>query len=394
MNMNSIHSRSLLTLGLGLLLTPLTPTVAQTAWAIVDDFTVGQSGAALGLAATDTGVVFTAGTGNDLAAVPHAYVRRTLDGGVSWSTVLDLPVNGTATAWATTVGHYSGLVFATAILRSPINSTRNDWVTFRSADGGTTWTKVDVVSASNFKANPYAVVEDAAGRVFVGGHLGDSKNADHFVIRRSLDGGTTWATVDDQAPAGVNWVTSLTATPSGVFAAGYLRNVWTVRRSTNGGTTWNTVDSFQPGGTASWSHTGGIAADANGILFVTGQAQVLVNKVLETHWITRKSTDNGATWRTVDDVVPGSNPFGKSVTVDAFGRVLATGTYTGVDGGVSTSHWVTRGSVDGGATWFTTDDLVGIGYAAAADRAGNVFTAGKARGITNPAADVRMLAAP
>ncbi len=381
-------------LPLGLLLTLLTPAHAQSAWTTADDFTFGQSGAALGLAATDTGVVFSTGSGNDLAGVPHAYVRRTLDGGSTWSTVLDLPGNGTANAWAVTVGDYSGLVFATAVLRSPVSSTRNDWVTFRSADGGTTWSKVDVVSAPNFKANPYAVVEDPAGRVFVGGHLGDSRNVDHFVIRRSLDGGTTWATVDDQAPAGINCVTSLAATPSGVFAAGYLRNVWTVRRSTNGGATWTTVDSFQPAGSGSWSHTGGIAADTNGNLYVTGQSQVLVNKILETHWITRKSTDNGTTWRTVDDVVPGSNPNGKSVTVDAFGRVFATGTYTGVDGGVSTSHWVTRASVDGGATWITTDDLIGIGYAAAADQAGNVFTAGKARGITNPAADVRKLAAP
>ena len=50
------------------------------------------------------------------------------------------------------------------------------WLTLRSADGGTTWTTVDFLSARNGKADPYAVVEDAAGRVFVGGNLGDLNN--------------------------------------------------------------------------------------------------------------------------------------------------------------------------------------------------------------------------
>jgi len=35
---------------------------------------------------------------------------------------------------------------------------------------------VDFLSARNGKADPYAVVEDAAGRVFVGGNLGDLNN--------------------------------------------------------------------------------------------------------------------------------------------------------------------------------------------------------------------------
>ena len=178
----------------------------------------------------------------------------------------------------------------------------------------------------NSKANPNAVVEDPAGRVFVAGYMGDSKNADHFFTRRSLDGGTTWKTVDDQAPGGLNQALSLAATPAGVFAAGWLRNVWTVRRSTDGGTTWKTVDSFLAAPAGYYSHARGIAADASGNLYVTGQSQFLANKVTTTHWITRKSSDGGTTWRTVDDALIGTNPFGYAVTVDAFGRVFATGT--------------------------------------------------------------------
>jgi len=393
----------LLTLGAALLLAPLTPTFAQSTWETVDEFIVGTSGVSFGLAAIDNGVVFSTGSGNDLAGIQRAFVRRSLDAGQTWQTVCDLPNSATSMSMAVTVGRRSGLVFATATLRSPKNNGWNDWVTLRSADGGTTWSKVDVASPPNWKANANAVVEDPAGRVFVGGWLGDANNADHFVIRRSLDGGTTWKTVDDQSPGGLNQVLSLTATPAGVFAAGWLRNVWSVRRSTDGGTTWQTVDSFLAAPAGYASHARGIAADASGNLFVTGQAEFLVNKVTHTHWITRKSSDGGTTWRTVDDTLADTNGtyggYGFAVTVDAFGRVFATGTYPSLSGSVTTNHWITRASADGGATWTTTDDYIALGgalgSAAASDDAGNVFTAGKARTVlANPTAVVRKLVAP
>ena len=353
----------------------------------MDDFTLGKGAIVNGLDAADNGVVFTAGAYNDLTGVTHAIVQRSLDGGGTWNTVLDQP-GATARAWSVRVGG-SGLVFATATLRSTRNSAWNDWATFRSTDGGTTWSRVDTLTAPNFKANPNAVVEDSAGRVFVGGNYGDSKNADHFLTRRSLDGGTSWTTVDDQAPGGFNVVTSLAATPSGVFAAGHLRNVWTVRRSVNGGATWATVDSFLAAPAGSWSHASGIAADANGNLYVTGQSQFRVHKVTDLHWITRKSTDNGATWSTVDDVVLGTNPYGRSVTVDALGHLFASGYYTSG----SAYHWVTRTSVDAGVTWVTSDDLIGIGYAAASDAVGNTFTGGQTSQTDGTHGIVRKLAA-
>jgi len=313
-------SSQLLSLGAALLLAPLTPTFAQSTWETVDDFTIGKSAKVCALAATGDGAVFSAGLGVDLAGVQHAYVQRSLDAGQTWLQTLDLPANGTATAWAVTVGPHSGLVFAAATLKATSSTAWNNWLTLSSADGGSTWNPVDVVSPPNWKAHPYAVVEDAAGRVFVGGYIGDARNMDHLYIRRSLDGGATWKTVDDVAGGG-NQITALTATPAGVFAAGVLRGAWVVRRSTDGGTTWKTVDSFLATGPTAWPR--GMAADTSGILYVTGRAQFLVKKAYEYHWITRKSSDGGATWRTVDDTLGGTaSGFGEAVTVDALGRVL------------------------------------------------------------------------
>jgi len=399
-----------LILGAALLLAPLTSANAQSTWPwqTVDGYIAGPSGTAYGLAAVDNGVVFSArSAAPDLAGIAHAYVRRSLDGGQTWQLVSDLPGNGTASSLAVAVGHYSGLVFATAIIRNAQNLTRDDWVTLRSADGGTTWSKVDVLTPPNFKAYPYAVVEDTAGRVFVGGWFSDAANRDHYLVRRSLNGGTTWATVDDVA-GGFNWVTGMAATPTGAFSVGRIGNAWTVRRSTNGGATWTTVDTYRPAGVSSYSAPQGAAADANGNLYVTGMAEMpvssyvtknnghwITNTVTEAHWITRKSIDSGATWSVADDRLLGTNPSGRAMTVDAIGRVFVTGSYTIGSGTTSTQHWTTRASADGGVTWTTTDDLVGFGMSATSDAAGNVYIGGRALGdSTTPSATVRKLAAP
>lgn len=100
----------------------------------------------------------------------------------------------------------------------------------------------------------------------------------------------------------------------------------------------------------------------------------------------------------MDDVASGSSGnTGRAITVDAYGRVFASGqTSSG-----SSYHWITRASVDGGATWVTTDDyaLSATGAmlprGAASDAVGNVFIGGQANGTDGVAhAVVRKLATP
>ncbi len=377
-----------LLLGAALLLAPLTSTFAQSTWQTVDDFQLAPSqGAAIaGMAATEAGVVFSACMGSDAAGFPHGFIRRSLDGGQTWLDVLDLPGTSSANCFGPTVTP-SGLVFATG----DINAT--NWVTARSSDGGTTWSIVDSWVATGRYASPLSVVGDAAGRVFVGGDVWDAQGKQHFLTRRSLDGGTTWTTVDDLAGT-ISGVSGMTAIPAGVFAAGRLSNVWIVRRSTDGGNTWTTVDKYAAN---NLSGANGMSADASGSLYVTGAAVITVNKVTKNHWITRKSANGGATWATVDDVASGSLNGGRAVTVDAYGRVFAAGQIANGN----TSLWVTRASTDGGITWLTSDDYAQsasgpqLARGAASDAVGNVFIGGEATGPDGiPHAIVRKLAAP
>ncbi|HEY9170844.1 MAG TPA: sialidase family protein [Verrucomicrobiae bacterium] len=383
-----VNPPQFLALGAVLFIASITSAFAQSTWQTVDGFQLapGKVAGVSGMAAVDNGVVFSSGGADDASGVRHGFVRRSLDAGQSWVTVLD--VSGIAQFAAVTIGP-SGRVHAAG------PGLVSCWVTAVSEDGGTSWT---VGNAWAGGGSPLAVVEDVAGRVFLGGYIIDTNNRWHFSIRRSLDGGATWATVQDLvSPSGASSVWAMAATPAGVFAAGRYGNTsWIVRRSTDGGQTWNTVDTYYSGSTGNFPY--GMTADANGNLLATGVAIISPgkNKPAVAHWITRRSVNGGQTWTVVDDFAPGSFNTGRAVTVDAYGRVFATG-YVSVNG---VSRWITRVSLNGGTTWVTSDDVpllssAGTPRAAAADAIGNLFIGGQA-----PATDgvnhgvVRILPAP
>jgi len=382
-------------LGAALLLATSVSTFGQSAWETVDDFQSipGKGAAVAGLAAAGNGIVFSACMMGDPAGQQHGIIRRSLDGGQSWLNVFDVPGTTFANCWSVTVGP-SGAVFATASARPPGSPNSKNWLTIRSIDGGDTWDIVDSFIASGLYNSPFAVVQDGVGRVFAGGMMWDAQGKHHWLIRRSLDGGTTWATVDD-IPGANPAVMGMTVSPAGVFAAGRLSNAWIVRRSTNGGATWTTVDDYRVPTYGSYAN--GITSDASGNLYVTGAANLTVKRITKTHWITRRSTNGGATWQTVDDVISGSSNVGKSITADVYGRIFTSGQ---INSG-NTSRWITRASINGGATWVTTDDYAGstgintFPRGAASDAVGNVFVGGQANGSDGVAhAVVRKLATP
>ncbi len=349
-----------------------TSAFAQSTWEWVDDYQLapGKATGVTGVAAVDNGVVFSSGGAEDASGVRYGFVRRSLDAGQSWLNVLDIP--GIAQLAAVTIGP-SGRVHVAG------PSLANGWVTAVSDNGGSSWA---VGNAWAGAGSPLAVVEDVAGRAFVGGYIIDTNKRWHFFIRRSLDGGATWTTVQDLvSPSGNSSVWAMAATPAGVFAMGrYGATTWIVRRSTDGGQTWNTVDTYYSGSSGNFPY--GMTADANGNFFVTGVAYISPgkNKPSVAHWITRRTTNGGQTWTVVDDFVLGSSPTGRAITVDAYGSVFASG--SAVVNGVN--RWITRVSLNGGDSWTTTDDvaLTGSGYprGAAADAAGNVFIGGQALG--------------
>ncbi len=251
-----------------------------------------------------------------------------------------------------------------------------------SIDGGISWISIFATATGGQGARDIQV--DAQGNVFIATSkiVSTSKGSTRHLV-------TYKGTPDSGAPAGINWTVAddylaagqqslipntLTLRPVGsaqpaeIWIAGSVTDGRTyspvIRRSLDGGSTWATVSTWTvPSGynfaSGSWKVVA--AADVNGIAYAAANYVKKVGKITESHCLTYRSVNGGASWTLVDDVVaPSSAPNG--AVADALGGIFITG------GGM------TRISVDGGASWLNAG--ISGGTHAAADLVGNVFVGG------------------
>ena len=113
-------------------------------------------------------------------------------------------------------------------------------------------------------------------------------------------------------------------------------SVWVTRKSSDGGNTWSTVDTFtfpQNKG----ANANGIGRNSAGNVVVVGRA---VDSQGKYHWLARMP-DSSGTWQTVDDfqLAPGYYATASGVASDAAGNLLVTGTALDATPG---EHWVVR----------------------------------------------------
>src|SRR5205814_428740 len=126
---------------------------------------------------------------------------------------------------------------------------------------------------------------------------------------------------------------------------------WLVRRSLDDGATWSTVDAPQLGNAFAWA----ISSDSQGGIYVAGRETVTVKSgksvMSYTEWIVRKSGDGGNTWGTVDQFklsAPNSSVTW-GIGRDSTGNVAAVG--YGIDG-QGIEHWLVR-TPDSSGAWQT-----------------------------------------
>lgn len=180
---------------------------------------------------------------------------------------------------------------------------------------------------------------------------------------------TKWKTVDRFIEPDVTEVVphALAAIGNTVFSAGAAQGSaggWVVRRSLDRGETWVTVDRYQRDD-FDYESAGGIAIDPNTRhIYVAGAlARAEGNPAA---WVVRKSIDNGATWSTIDEVA-GQNG-ARKITVDHRGVIYVVGSWDGAGGFL-------RRSIDGGRTWrtvvFSTSAMNGYSVVTASN--GRVF---------------------
>jgi hypothetical protein len=174
---------------------------------------------------------------------------------------------------------------------------------------------------------------------------------------------------------------------AGVYVVGQAAsNHWTVRKGINGGTTWTTVDDFvmDPNGL---TFAEAVTSDTAGNLYVAGEAskRTLVGMTKQKQpiysysyaWIVRKSIDGGSSWFTDADL-PTADFVNEAFNMgsDAAGNVYAVSPGSDALG----SHSIIRSNT--GGSWQTVDDFqlspgqhaYGYGFAAAPD--GTLYAAG------------------
>jgi hypothetical protein len=288
-----------------------------------------------------------------------AAIRKSSDGGATWS-VIDAYSKGEPYPF------YEYMAI-TADAAGKLYAAGDDgagvWFVRQSLDSGLSWSTVDQVAGGGARG----VAADSAGNVYAVGAVNYS-----WTVRKSANGGNSWSTVDTFAPGGSGSAAGVFCHPTaGIFVVGNgsgggrrgNQQQSYVRRSLNGGVTWTTVDT-QLGGAAE-----GIGADASGSLYAVGANG--------NNWIVRKSNNGGTSWATVDNfLLSNSLTRAYAFTADAHGNLFVVG-FT-INLSTYAQAWVVREKANGSSSWQTVDTFydTGIATAAVADSSGAVFVGG------------------
>jgi hypothetical protein len=133
--------------------------------------------------------------------------------------------------------------------------------------------------------------------------------------------------------------------------------------------------------------TSTIGLDANGHIYACGNYTTSAKNCTYTHWLVRRSSDNGLTWANVDDrVAPcGSSSLPNGFALDAFKNIVLVGSDSNANG----QFWLTRNSFATGTsstgdsgTWVDTDESqyappnFSVGYDICRDSSGNLYAVG------------------
>jgi hypothetical protein len=360
----------------------------------VDDFQLAatKTAYAYAMAADPAGNVYAAGGAADAAGVLHGTVREKLSGSANWTTIADLNYPAGQGTW------FNGLAMDAAgdlYVSGGTNSAH--WLVLERPAGQSTFSVVGDFQGGY--ADGLAV--DAAGNLFAVGPMpATSSGQENWVVRRRAAGQSAFTTVDSfvytpGASNVPNGVTAITSGPNaGVYVAGYSSRHWLVRKSTDGGNTWALVDDFKydPASNAP-SGAFGLTADPAGNLYVVGRGQKgkvtggTAKKPTYTytsHWLVRGSSNGGASWSLDDDyeLSSAANLVTQAYAAgtDAAGNVYAAGKATDATG---TNHSIVRSNA--GGSWATVDDYQAAAgkaaqaYGFAADSSGNLYVGGQAQ---------------
>jgi hypothetical protein len=372
-------------LALALTMPAVGPARAQTWQTVLDfQFAAGESADCEGIVADTLGNVFAAGNGADTLGTNHGLALKTDTTEATW--YLSDDTNPNASQYQSAVWNLGvdagGHVYSIGQL-TPASTGVANWYVRKSSDAGLTWSTVDLYQYAAGKwVDATGFAADSSGGVYVAGWGRDATRLSniHWLVRKSTDGGQTWTLVDDvtgPTADGAGFVPG-----AGVFVTGGRfdgLSSWLVRRSVTGQSgTWTTVD-----GPFAYGAARGACGDSLGNVYVAG-SMFITNQPATKHsaatgyyaWTTRKSSDGGSTWSTVDtfSYAPNEQSDAEAIAADPSGNVVVVGKASDAQG---QGHWIVRRL--GSSGWQTIDDFPGgIATSVTSDAAGHLLVAGPA----------------
>jgi hypothetical protein len=247
-------------------------------WHNSDDYTYpsGTNAAASSFGTDSLANLYTSGYGKDGSAIPHLIVRKSTNHGTSWATTDDYIYPGSADTEASGFGiDYQDNLFSTGFSNV---SGMSHWITRKSSNHGSTWSlSDDFIYPTSTSTQADGLGIDASGNIFTVGYAIDGSSVKHWLVRKSSDRGGSWMTVDDFVypggtaskpfTVGIDASGNVYVGGKGNDAAGH--NHWLLRKSMNGGSTWVTVDNYLVSPSTDASILG-FAIDTLGNLFAGG----------------------------------------------------------------------------------------------------------------------------
>lgn len=311
-------------------------------WSLVDTFNYNTNleAVARGVASDTSGNIFVVGHGVGNAGSPQYYwlVRKSNDGGLSWTTVDALTgAPGLYSEAAAVTVSSTGRIY---VVGTTHDGTKFQWIVRTSSNGGSSWSTVSTYNypSSTNHARAYAVAVDGNGVVFVSGSAQDTSGKFHWIVQRSADNGATWTTVDDYQMESSQDSESrgLAIDSQGrVFSSGYGFSLltgqrWILRRAQSSEGPWSTVDNYvhpSDSPTQALSSARSVAVDSKNNIYVAGFASTFVGSQ-KSIAIVRKSSDGGNTWTLADSHQAVSNDTDAaaySIAIDPADRLFVTG---------------------------------------------------------------------
>ncbi len=331
-------------------------------WETVDDLVSagGQAGAVSGMI-DGKGQIYVIGNLGESATKGDWMLRRSTNAGKNWSEMdkfrrgsdaVSFGLGQSMIEYIDAEGKKKYYTCGTAFEKDKDmgwlvrTSTKGDAATFDTTD--------DDYRLADKKRSACMKVVLGKEHILTFGYAMTLKDTASAIVRQKTLAGTEWKTKDEFVVAAEKSavIASAAAFEDKIYWVGYAMKSddtieWVVRQSLDDGTTWKTIDEFQLSSKKN-AYARSVMVTADGTILVAGEATTSGDKG---KWIVRKSSDSGKTWETFDEyTLDSSKSSGASgLFADDFGNVFVVG--YGTDSGDKSNLIVRKlGCQTGGET--------------------------------------------